>query len=99
MLLYMVSLIYQMLLVSLINKSPAKKDITIPSLVNYQTHRHARTCRKKGKAICRFNFPIPLMSSTVILEPLNDDDDDDEACREKIYEGSYFNDEMNNVDV
>lgn len=28
-----------------------KKDITIPSLVNNQTHRHARTCRKKGKAI------------------------------------------------
>lgn len=26
-----------------------KKDITIPSLFIYQTHRHAKTCRKKGK--------------------------------------------------
>lgn len=26
-----------------------KKDPTMPNLVNYQTHRHARTCRKKGK--------------------------------------------------
>lgn len=46
----------------------------MPNLVNYQTHRHARTCRKKEKAICRLNFPIPLMPSTVILQALNDDD-------------------------
>lgn len=52
-----------------------KTDPTMPNLVNYQTHRHARTCRKKGKAICRFNFPIPPMPSTVILQPLNDDDE------------------------
>ena len=39
------------------------------NLVNYQTHRHARTCRKKGKAICRFTFPIPPMPFTTVLDP------------------------------
>ena len=34
-----------------------------------QKHRHSRSCRKKGKAICRFGFPIPPMPRTVILEP------------------------------
>lgn len=46
------------------------KDDEIPELINYQTHRHARTCRKNGKNICRFNFPLPPMSKTQILEPL-----------------------------
>lgn len=45
-----------------------KKDPTMPNLLNCHTHRHARTCRKKGKAICRFNFPFPPMPSTVILQ-------------------------------
>ncbi|XP_076081637.1 uncharacterized protein LOC143052478 [Mytilus galloprovincialis] len=45
-----------------------------PDLINllaYQTHRHARTCRKKGKSICRFNFPQPPMSKTRILQPMS----------------------------
>ncbi|XP_061195058.1 uncharacterized protein LOC133203256 [Saccostrea echinata] len=46
-------------------------------LINYQTHRHARTCMKKNKPICRFHFPIPPMPQTVVLAPL---DDDDEHC-------------------
>jgi len=41
-------------------------------LVNYQTHRHARSCMKKNKPVCRFNFPIPPMPSTVILSPIED---------------------------
>ena len=52
-----------------------KKDDEMPTLVNYQTHRHARTCRKKGKAICRFNFPLPPMPYTVILDPLQDEEE------------------------
>lgn len=51
------------------------KDGTDPSLVNYQTHRHARTCMKKNKPICRFNFPIPPMPFTMILSPLNEEDE------------------------
>lgn len=51
------------------------KDGADPSLVNYQTHRHARTCMKKNKPICRFNFPIPPMPFTMILTPLNEEDE------------------------
>ena len=29
--------------------------------VNLQMHRHAKTCKKAGNKICRFNFPIPPM--------------------------------------
>ena len=28
-------------------------------LVELQTHKHSKTCRKKRKAICRFGFPLP----------------------------------------
>lgn len=52
-----------------------KKDENIPELINYQTHRHARTCRKKGKDVCRFHFPIFPMMKTTILYPL-------EGCEE-----------------
>ena len=51
-----------------------KQDSAMPDLINYQTHRHARTCRKKGKAVCRFNFPLPPMPHTMVLEPLSDED-------------------------
>lgn len=50
-----------------------KKNENIAELVNYQTHRHARTCKKAGKNICRFNFPLPPMPETIILEPLEED--------------------------
>ena len=46
------------------------KDDTMPELINYQTHRHAPTCRKNGKSLCRFNFPIPPMPETIVLQPL-----------------------------
>ena len=39
------------------------------NLTKLQHHRHSHTCRKKGKT-CRFNFPLPPMKSTRILEPL-----------------------------
>ena len=48
-----------------------RKDATIGDLVNYQTHRHAVTCRKKGKSVCRFGFPLPPMDKTCILEGLD----------------------------
>ena len=50
-----------------------EKNEEMKKLINYQTHRHARTCRKKGKAICRFGFPIPPMKSSVILTGLDAD--------------------------
>lgn len=33
-----------------------KKDEDMPNLVNYQTHRHARTCRKKVKLFAGLIF-------------------------------------------
>ena len=48
------------------------KDGTESFLINYQTHRHARTCMKKNKPICRFNFPIPPMPHTIILSPIEE---------------------------
>ena len=39
-------------------------------LVNLQLHRHAKTCKKMGNKLCRFNFPLPPMQQTIILTPL-----------------------------
>ena len=44
-------------------------------LVELQTHKHSRTCRKKGKAICRFGFPLPPLPRTMLLYPLEEDVD------------------------
>ena len=38
-----------------------------------QKHRHTRTCRKGGKAICRFGIPFPPMRSTRIIRPYEGD--------------------------
>ena len=54
-------------------------------LVNLQTHRHAKTCKKGGhETICRFNFPLPPMPKSMILEPLKESHfDEDELNRIK----------------
>ena len=39
-------------------------------LVNLQMHRHAKTCKKAGHKICRFNFPLLPIPRTMILTPL-----------------------------
>ena len=44
-------------------------------LVELQTHKHSRTCRKKGKAICNFGFPLPPLPQTMLLYPLEEDVD------------------------
>ena len=43
------------------------------NLVKLQTHKHSRTCRKKGKPICRFGFPIPPFPRTMLLYPLDEE--------------------------
>lgn len=63
-----------------------KKNPTIPNLVNYQTHRHARTCRKKGKSICRFGFPMPPLDKTLILEGLDENESEQISAAQKNYE-------------
>ena len=47
-------------------------------LVNLQMHRHAKTCKKSGHKICRFNFPLPPMPKTVIFTPLDNSCFDEE---------------------
>ena len=48
-------------------------DDNFANLINYQMHRHAKTCKTKGKCICRFGFPVPPMPRTMILQPLQMD--------------------------
>lgn len=40
-------------------------------LINLQTHKHAKTCKKTGNNVCRFNFPVPPMPRTMILTPFD----------------------------
>ena len=42
-------------------------------LVELQTHKHSRTCRKKGRAICRFGFPLPPLPKSMLLYPLEEE--------------------------
>ena len=42
-------------------------------LINLQTHRHSKTCKKRNKNVCRFHFPLPPMKKTTILKPLDSD--------------------------
>ena len=44
-----------------------RKDPDIEDLVLRQEHSHSRTCQKRNKKGCRFNFPIPPMPETCIL--------------------------------
>ena len=50
-------------------------DTETAHLVELQTHKHSRTCRKKGKAICRFGFPLPPLPQTRLLYPLEEEVD------------------------
>ena len=48
-------------------------DGEIGELVELQSHKHSKSCRKKGKAICRFGFPLPPLPRTMLLHPLDED--------------------------
>ena len=48
-------------------------DEEIGELVELQSHKHSKSCRKKGKAICRFGFPLALLPKTLLLYPLDED--------------------------
>ena len=37
--------------------------------INYQVHKHSKTCRKGGRPTCRFNYPLPPFDRTLILQP------------------------------
>ena len=63
---------------SYISCKPDSDDLS--ELVNLQRHRHSKTCKKKGRAICRFNFPLPPIPRTMILEPLSESDLDENVA-------------------
>jgi hypothetical protein len=46
------------------------KALLPTELQQAQTHKHSRTCRKKGHAICRFHYPLPPIKQTMVPEPL-----------------------------
>ena len=47
-------------------------DEKLRELVDLQSHKH---CRKKGKAMCRFGFPLPPLPRTMLLYQLEEDID------------------------
>ena len=42
--------------------------------VDFQRHKHSRSCRKGGKPVCRFGIPFPPMRETVIIQPYTGED-------------------------
>ena len=59
----------------------------LSDLVNLQRHKHSKTCKKRGHPICRFNFPLPPMPKTMILEPLSEtnvDENEVEMLKEDL---------------
>ncbi|XP_033729556.1 uncharacterized protein LOC117318706, partial [Pecten maximus] len=48
-------------------------DPEFEPLINLQVHKHSKTCKKGGKSVCRFGFPLPPLPQTMLLEPLETD--------------------------
>ena len=42
--------------------------------LDFQKHKHSRSCRKGGRPVCRFGIPFPPMKKTVVLKPYNGDE-------------------------
>ena len=67
------------------------------SFVNLKTHKHSRTYRKKGKPICKFEFPLPPFPRTILLYPL---EEEVEKYKKKYSENQKAMNEYNdNVDM
>ena len=76
--------------------SCSNQNDSMSHLVGLQTHKHSKTCRKKGKAVCRFGFPLPPLRKTVLLEPLDVDVDKYKKKYDKIQDNmNKYKDGMN----
>ena len=42
--------------------------------LDFQRHKHSRSCRKGGSPICRFGIPFPPVRKTEIIQPFSGDD-------------------------
>ena len=45
-------------------------DVPLESkaFLDFQRHKHSRSCRKGGKSVCRFGIPFPPMRETVVIQ-------------------------------
>ena len=50
--------------------------------LNFQKHKHSRTCRKRGQPVCRFGIPFLPMHKTTIIGPYDGED-------RSVYESYY----------
>ncbi|XP_062598648.1 uncharacterized protein LOC134260084 [Saccostrea cucullata] len=48
-----------------------ENDSQMKRLVELQVHKHSKTCKKGGKSVCIFGFPLPPLPKTMLLEPLD----------------------------
>ncbi|PFX25090.1 hypothetical protein AWC38_SpisGene10304 [Stylophora pistillata] len=55
-------------------------------LVNQQLHRHAKTSKKMGQKVYRFNLPLPPMQQSIIFTPLEEYDTFDDDKQKEIKE-------------
>jgi hypothetical protein len=67
-------------------------------LIALQVHKHSKTCRKKGHAICQFGFPLPPMKKTVILEPLDECVEKHKSMYKEIQEKINSLHELDNIE-
>ena len=42
--------------------------------LDFQRHKHSRSCRKGSNAVCRFGIPFPPMRKTLVIQPYTGDD-------------------------
>ena len=45
-----------------------------PELAKFHRHYHTKSCRKQKNSHCRYNFPVPPMRTTRIIEPISLED-------------------------
>ena len=50
-------------------------DPELTKMIELQIHKHSKKCKKGGKAVCRFGFPLPPLPKRMLLEPLDVDVD------------------------
>ena len=65
----------------------------LKGILDFQKHKHSRTCRKAGKPVCRFGIPFPPLRKTTIIKPYVGDDHD-------VYEEHYktVQENLNNLE-
>ncbi|XP_069109182.1 uncharacterized protein [Argopecten irradians] len=51
-------------------------DDNVQEIIQMQVHKHSKTCKKGGRSVCRFGFPLPPLPKTMLLEPLETDVDE-----------------------